>query len=216
MNSPAWLALFAESEPQATVDLLPDPERFISRANEICEQLESYVRDHKPKLYILGPAVRVLVLDDAMRLNGCLISLKARAEHPERYLPEARSLVTAAPELIERWEAFLIEGGSELIPGQTVLSVSRWRRDIAAKNRRVQLPKRAVMCAMDDGCQTPSEVENFLLNESNLTDGWGAFDIDAEIGAFILTDTVRNFTERTLQVTRISKLISEIKERYSD
>ena len=50
--------------------------------------------------------------------------------------------------------------------------VSLWRAEIAAKNRRVQLPKRAVMCAMDDGYKTACEVENFLLNESSLTDGW--------------------------------------------
>ena len=94
--------------------------------------------------------------------------------------------------------------------------LSLWRAEIAAKNRRVQLPKRAVMCAMDDGYQTACEVENFLANESRLTDGWGDFDIKAEGNEFILTDIDRNFTERTLQVTRISTLISEIKERYYD
>lgn len=102
------------------------------------------------------------------------------------------------------WQAVLAEG------------VSRWRREIAGKNRRVQLPKRAVMCAMDAGYQATSEVKNFLTNESRLTDGWGAFDIEAVNGAFILTDTDRNFAERTLQVTRIATLISEIKERYYD
>ena len=86
----------------------------------------------------------------------------------------------------------------------------------ANKDRRVQLPKRAVMCAMDAGYQATSEVKNFLMNESCLTDGWGAFDIEPAKDAYILTDTKRNFTERTLQVTRIPTLISEIKQRYYD
>ena len=102
------------------------------------------------------------------------------------------------------------------IPAYQAQGVSLWLAEIAAKNRRPQLPKRAVICAMDAGYQTACEVENFLLNESSLTDGWGAFDIKTVQGAFILTDTDRNFTERTLEITRISTLISEIKKRFSD
>ena len=116
---PAWLDLFAHSEPDATVDLLPDPERFISRANEICKQLEEYVEDQRRKSYTIGQTVRTLQLTDARQLLVCLTTLRARAEHPERYLPEYRSIAALAPELIKRWEAFLIEGGPELINEQS-------------------------------------------------------------------------------------------------
>lgn len=107
MTGPAWLSLFAESEPQATVDLLQDPDRFILRANEICRQLEEYIWDQERKSYPIGPMVRVEALTGAIRLNGFLISLKTQAH-------AGQSITGSRSELVERWNAFWLEGGTEL------------------------------------------------------------------------------------------------------
>jgi hypothetical protein len=102
------------------------------------------------------------------------------------------------------------------IPAFQAQGVNINQKEIARKDRRPQMPTRVVLYALNAGYKSKSEVENFLSNESRLTDGWGTIDIKAVKGGFELTDTDRNFTERTLKTSRIATQISETIKRYYD
>lgn len=125
MKKPIWMALFAESEPQATVALLPDLNRFIERADNISKQIEAYCWDHTQKT-IRGSA-RVVILTEAMRLNGCLILLKTKALRGDRITPHC-------DELVDQWEAFQAENWLYLNPLQSP-SKRRAIRNLHAASR---------------------------------------------------------------------------------
>jgi hypothetical protein len=93
---------------------------------------------------------------------------------------------------------------------------SNEQSEFAKSSRRPQLPTRAILCAFRAGYQSKSDVENFLLNESSLSDEWGKFEIETVQVGFELTDPDRHFKVRTLKTARLSSQISEIKKRYND
>jgi hypothetical protein len=93
---------------------------------------------------------------------------------------------------------------------------SNEQSEFAKYSRRPQLPTRAVLCALRAGKQSKSEVEYFFKNKNRLSDKWGNFDVKTVKDGFELTDTDRNFSERTLKTDRLSTKISETKKRYND
>jgi hypothetical protein len=90
--------------------------------------------------------------------------------------------------------------------------VSIFQTEKAQKDRRPQLPKRAVLCALRAGCETKTEVENFLNNQNQLSDKWGHFEIESVDGDFHLTDIDRNFKDKTLKTARLASIISDLKK----
>jgi len=120
--------------------------------------------------------------------------------------------------LLEEYER--IHRGREQfnLPFYKAAGVSAKQREIAQRERRPGLPKRAVMLAMNEGCKTVIEVKNFLFNNRDLTDDYGDIGIEEYDDGYIITDWNRKTKDdpnecQTKELTpeRISKLLSEIR-----
>jgi len=121
--------------------------------------------------------------------------------------------------LLEEYER--IHRGREQfnLPFYKAAGVSAKQREIAQRERRPGLPKRAVMLAINGGCKTVSEVENFLFNNPELTDKYGDIGIDGFSNGFTITDWNRKTKDdpdecqaAELSLERIGKLLSEIRK----